>query len=406
MFEKYMRYYLARKLLGCVAAVALLGQSPYSVAVETKGRSSTGTQLRILLIAHRIFDGIDFQSDRSILIEGQTVAEVGPQDLLISRADQVIDLGDATLLPGFIELHAHSVIRNVPGDTILRHGVTTVRDVGGPLLQGSGGVGRLRLLTAGPIITVQSGYPISVFGKGYIAEAVETTDQAKALVRKLVDGGASVIKIALEPGGEPGAPWTQGHHGTAAPPWPMASRETVAAIVGEAHRLGKIVTAHIGENAGATIALTTGVDEWAHVPCLEIDDALIAQAAQRKVKVVTTLDTMSHCPGVFTNARKLVNAGVSLLYGAEIAHTDIPWGIDAQELQLMHHVAGMSTVEVLRAATSEAGKELGMEPLGRLVVGAPADLIAVKGDPEQSLKILEYPDLVISGGVIVSNNFK
>ena len=46
--------------------------------------------------------------------------------------------------------------------------------------------------------------------------------------------------------------------------------------------------------------------------------------------MVTTLDTMSQCPGVFTNAKKLAKAGVSLLYGAEIAHGDIPWGIDAQ----------------------------------------------------------------------------
>lgn len=51
-----------------------------------------------------------------------------------------------------------------------------------------------------------------------------------------------------------------------------------------------------------------------------------------KVRVVTTLDTMSHCHGVYTNTRKLSRAGVSFLYGAEIAHQDIPWGIDAQEL--------------------------------------------------------------------------
>jgi imidazolonepropionase-like amidohydrolase len=109
---------------------------------------------------------------------------------------------------------------------------------------------------------------------------------------------------------------------------------------------------------------------------------------------------------VLANARKLAKAGVALLYGAEIAHTDIPWGIDAQELHLMHQVAGLSTDQILRAATSEAGRELGMAPLGRLEPGAPADLIAVKGDAEHNLKILEYPDLVMSGGVIVSNNFK
>ncbi len=389
---------------GCAMVAALLALTTRTCANEDQPQRENAET--VLISAHKLFDGTHFHQDQGILLSGKVVVAVGDPESLRNRAARTIDLQDATILPGFIELHAHSLIRNVPLDIILRHGVTTVRDVGGPLVSISGGVGKLRLLTAGPILTVQNGYPISTFGKGYIAESADTPEQARALVRKLVDGGAAVIKIALEPGGEPGAPWTQAHHGAAAPPWPMANREIVSSIVVEAHRMGKIVTAHIGENNGAAIALAAGVDEWAHVPCMEIDDALIAQAAQQKIKVVTTLDTMSHCPGVFANARKLAKAGVSLLYGAEIAHADIPWGIDAQELQLMHHAAGMSTEEVLKAATSEAGKELSMEPLGQLIAGAPADLIAVKGDPEKNLKILEYPDFVMSGGVIVSNNFK
>jgi imidazolonepropionase-like amidohydrolase len=393
----------------CTAVAALLALIAGAFAEEDRPSSYPSqekTAETVLISAPKLFDGVRFHRDHAILIEGGLIAAIGPSEHLRERAAKTIDLQDATILPGFIELHAHSLIRKVPPDIVLRHGVTTVRDVGGPLAPVSGGAGKLRLLTAGPIITVQNGYPISTFGKGYIAESVDTPEQARALVKKLVDGGAALIKVALEPGGEPGAPWTQRHHGAAAPPWPMASREIVSAIVAEAHRLGKIVTAHIGESSGAAIALAAGVDEWAHVPCLEIDDALIAKAAQQEVKVVTTIDTMSHCPGVIANAKKLAKAGVSLLYGAEIAHADIPWGIDAQELQLMHHVAGLSTVEVLRAATSEAGRELGMEPLGHLEPGAPADLIAVKGDPEQNLKILEYPDFVMSGGITVLNNFK
>ena len=376
------------------------------------GRSRLGKQVsaepadhgRLLIYAARLFDGKELRNNAAVLIGGQEIIGVGSKEELQPKADREMDLA-STILPGFIELHAHLLLRKVPRDIVLRHGVTTVRDVGGPLLPPSGGVGELRLLTAGPIITVQGGYPISVFGKGYVAETVQSPEAARELVRKLLAGGAAVIKIALEPGGEIGAPWSMAHHASVQPPWPMSSLETVSAIVTEAHRLGKRVTAHIGEGQGAALALAAGVDEWAHVPCAEVDEAVLRQAVRQKVKVVTTLDTMSHCSGVFSNAAILANAGAHFLYGAEIAHTDVPWGIDAQELQLMHHVAGMSALDVIKAATSEAGMELGMAPLGTLSPGAPADIIAVRGDPFKDFKLLEYPDLVVSGGRIVMNQF-
>jgi hypothetical protein len=359
----------------------------------------------LLISAERVFDGHDMRDHAAVLISGSKIIAVGSREALQSQADDELALGDATILPGFIELHAHLALHKVPRDIVVRHGVTTVRDVGGPLSPPSGGVGELRLLTAGPIITIPGGYPISVFGKGYVAETVGTAAEAKELVRRLVAGGAVVIKIALEPGGEAGAPWSLGHHAGVAPPWPVASPEIVAAIVGEAHRLGKFVTAHIGESRGAAIALAAGVDEWAHVPCAAIDERLLRQAVAQKVKIVTTLDTMSHCPGVHANASALARLGATFLYGAEIAHQDVPWGIDAQELELMRRVAGMSSLDALRAATSLAGEELGLAPLGSLIAGAPADLIAVRGDPIEKLKKLEYPDLVVSGGHIVVDQF-
>lgn len=389
--------------------------SPFGATLEQKPASAPevreGNQLppklagdAVLVSARKLFDGVQFHENWSVLIHGGFIEEAGPSERLQNRAAKVLRLEDATILPGFIELHAHTLFQKVPGDTVLRHGVTTLRDLGGPLRPPAGGAGTLRRLTAGPIITTQKGYPIAVFGRGYIAETAQTPEEARSLVRRLVDGGAAVIKVALEPGGEAGAPWSS-HHAGGPLPWPIASAETVSAIVHEAHQLGKVVTAHIGESRGAAIALDAGVDEWAHVPCSELDDALIERAGGRQLRVVTTLDTMSHCPAVPANARKLAQAGVKLLYGAEIAHADIPWGIDAHELQLMRHATGMSVEEVLRSATSEAGKELGLAPLGVLIAGAPADLIAVKGDPEENLKILEYPDLVVSGGVFVVNNF-
>ncbi len=339
------------------------------------------------------------------------MASLGPSGDVRAKRARIIDLGDATLLPGFIELHGHLAFQDGPRDTVLRHGVKTVRDVGGPLLAPSGGKGRLRLLTAGPIITVPGGYPFPVFGRhghghGEVATPVETPEEARQVVRRLAAGGTAVIKIALESGGEKGAPWRTGHEASTPPPWPMPSLEIARAVVDEAHRLGKQVSAHVGEPKGVALALAAGVDEWAHVPCESVTDELLERAVRQGVRILTTLDTLSHCPGIRGNVSKLAGLGAQLFYGAEIAHMEIPWGIDAQELHLMVHLTGMTPLEVLRTATSKAGEVLGLAPLGTLSAGAPADLIAVKGNALENFKLLESPDLVISGGKIVVNHFE
>jgi imidazolonepropionase-like amidohydrolase len=402
-------------------------------------------QNRILLHAARVFDGHDMRTNLSMLVIDGRVAQVGPRGTFASENAKVIDLGDATILPGFIELHAHLSYQNVPADTVLKHGITTIRDVGGPIHQPYGGNGNLRVLTSGPIITAPGGYPIPLIGEKNIAIPVSTEKEAQETVQNLVKGGAVVIKIALEPGGEPGAPWSSnhghGHHhsgdhghpqeqvhrGHAAvshPPhhaqavqghsgmsavnkkqsWPLLSEKIVKAIVDEAHTNKRKVTAHIAEEQGAQIAINAGVDEWAHVPCDVISESLLKKAVAQKVKIVTTLDTLSKCPGVAKNARVWAELGGEFLYGAEIAHPDVPRGINAQELIYMMQFGKMGMMDVLRAATSKAGEHLGLPLLGTLQQGAPADIIVVKGDPTQNLKNLEYPDLVISGGKIVINN--
>ncbi|MCC6301412.1 MAG: amidohydrolase family protein [Gammaproteobacteria bacterium] len=367
----------------------------------------------LLLHAARLFDGIEFKTGVSVLIENGAIVRIDARDAFNGSRAEELDLGDATLLPGFIELHAHLIYRRVVEEVVLKHGITTLREVGGPLHSPYGGDGRLRVLTSGPIITAPGGYPISIMGARDIAIAVATEAEARQTVRNLAGGGAVIIKIALEPGGEAGAPWSGGHmmhrlgdaghtppmlHHSAA--WPMLSENIVKAIVDEAHRHQLNVTAHIGEARGAGIALAAGVDEWAHVPCDPLPDALLKQAVMQQVTIITTMDTLSKCHGVMQNAMTFIHLGGKLLYGAEIAHPDIPWGIDAQELNYMQ-AAGIEPLEALRTVTSKAGDYLGIPGLGTIRPGAPADLIAVKGDPLESFKTLEYPQLVMSGGRIV-----
>ena len=148
------------------------------------------------------------------MINGQ-IARIDTRESFKSSNAKVIDLGDATILPGFIELHAHLTFQNVPAATVLKHGITTIRDLGGPVHKPYGGDGSLRVLTSGPIITAPGGYPIPSLGETNIAKAVATEKEARATVRDLINKGAVVIKVALEPGGEAGAPWSSSHgHGS------------------------------------------------------------------------------------------------------------------------------------------------------------------------------------------------
>ncbi len=372
---------------------------------ETHARPAPGEPARrgfgdrYVLAADRVFDGTRVLEHHAVAVRGDRIAGVAPADHLPGPGPLIRFAG--TLLPGFIDLHGHPLLGQVPPDTILRHGITTIRDTGGPLLPSSGGDGRLRLLAAGPILTAPGGYPIPVFGPGAGVE-VPDVQTARTAVGQLVAGGAALIKVALEPGGSPGAPWS-GHQLGSPPPWAMLSLEVVRAIVEAAHEHGRIVSVHLSGPQGARLALDAGVDEWAHVPCDPISADLVAGAAAAGVRVVSTLDTQSHCTGVADNASQLVQAGIRLLYGTDLAHTDVPWGINAQELQLMLHTAdgALTPLEVLSAATARAGEHLGLAPLGRLVEGAPADLIGVRGNPLEQFKLLEYPDLVVSGGATI-----
>lgn len=90
----------------------------------------------------------------------------------------------------------------------------------------------------------------------------------------------------------------------------------------------------------------------------------------------------------------------------------MPWGINAEEMILMLNLTSPDGIDfgdvlrVFRSATSEAGKYLNYPLLGTLMKDAPADIIAVRGNPFERFKLLEYPDLVISGGHIIINDFK
>ncbi len=203
----------------------------------------------------------------------------------------------------------------------------------------------------------------------------------------LVAKGAALIKISLLAAGEEGRPL------------PTLSVDQVQAIVAAAHKHRRIVTAHVLEGKGLAIALAGGVDELAHMPCAGVTGEQIAALSDRRISVVGTLHIgqlfTAQCPDAMANARAFVAGGGRLLYGTDIP--GVPATLDLTELRLMQQ-AGLSATRVLQAATADAGRELGMAPLGTLVRGAPADLWAVRGDPTRSLQALSNPIFVMARG--------
>jgi imidazolonepropionase-like amidohydrolase len=417
-----------------VAMIFLQGVSLDALAHGGENHAADSTTSEVpalpacqILTAARLFDGINFPQDNmSVLIEGDKVKQISSAEQLNGLCENRINLGDATILPGFIESHAHINFQNVNKSLVLEHGITTVQDTGGPLMAPEGGQGTLRVLTVGPIIQppVPDGYPLNIFGGGtggydQIGIPVGSVVEAENVVADLVAGGATAIKIALEPGGESGAPWMQPHAGQSLPPtpWPILSQEIVNAIVTKAHELGKRVLVHAGENVGFERALDANVDVFAHIPCSEIREDLLQRAVNQGITFVTTIDTLASCvngttfKGIHSNTMSLASKGAKFIYGSEIGHDNVPWGINGEELHMMLHLTSGESIDftdvvnVLKAATSKAGEHLGLAPLGSLVPGAPADVIAVRGNPFEKFKLLEYPDLVISGGRTVVNKF-
>lgn len=388
-----------------------------------------------LLTAERVFDGNDVQFNKSVLVVGNKVKAVGDFAALRSQCATRYNLGDATLMPGFIESHAHITFQNVGKDKVLEHGITTVQDTGGPLLPPQGGNGTLRLLSTGPILQAQGGYPLNVFSPddtvggldkvGLAIAPAATEAEVRAIVQQLIANGASAIKIALEMGGEPGAPWmlSHGHGEVPAAPWSVLSQDQVNWIVSEAHIHGKKVLAHVGESIGFQMAKHANVDVMAHIPCAAIDHELLHEAVHDGMKFITTIDTLASCgEGLYANAHVPGHVyqdhaadGMEFpyIYGAEIAHDNVPWGINGEELHLMLHLGSGDSIDfgdvlnVLRAATSAAAANLGtgIPGLGTLTPNAPADLIAMKGNALERFKLIEYPDLVMSGGKLVVNKF-
>ena len=382
-------------------------------------------------------------TNQTILIQGDRIASVGA-DTRVPAGAQVIDLPNATVLPGLIDAHTHITMNpnfgysrlaiSVPRQALigahnakatLEAGFTTVRNVGAAGYAdvalrdaiNAGDVPGPRMLVSGPALSITGGhgdnnllpFEYNAAGDG-VADGV---DGVRHMVRQNIKYGADLIKIMAS-----GGVLSKGDD-------PQASQytpEEMKAIVEEAHRLGRKVAAHAHGAQAIRWASEAGVDSIEHGSY--IDDAAIAAMKKNGTYLVPTLylsdwfmanaekigtppDLIAKAKDVMPAARKNVArafaAGVKVGFGTDAAV--YPHGMNAHEFAVMVKL-GLTPLAAIQSATVSGADLLGWsDKIGAIEPGKWADIIAVDGDPLADVTTLERVKFVMKGGEVVKNQY-
>jgi len=396
--------------------------------------------------AARLFDGTSDRvvSPGVVVVQGGKILAVGDAAKAPAGA-QVIDLGDATLLPGLIDAHVHltmelsdnyyrdfyqQLLQLVPEQTLraipnarktLEAGFTTVRNVGADDYEdvglrnaiAAGIVEGPRMLIAVHALGATAGHgdsppfdPNLVKPLGPVNGVCDGPESCRAAVRYQIKYGADLIKM-MPSGGVLSL--------TDPVDAPELSQDEMNAIVAEAHSWGRKVAAHCHGDRAAKMAIQAGVDSIEHGSFLQ-DDTLQAMKA-KGVYLVPTLLAGEYTggkadkfpPAIATKARAALQArsqmfkdalriGVPIAFGTDSAVS--PHGLNGQEFALMTGL-GMTPAAALRAATSVGATLLGVnDRLGTLAPGKLADVVAVRGNPLDDIHTMEHPVFVMKEGTV------
>jgi imidazolonepropionase-like amidohydrolase len=435
----------------CALVGAAISHASYSAAnAQTPPAAATGPTT--VIRATRMIDpkaGTTMQNPVVVVRAGRVVSVAA--NAAIPAGATVIDLGNVTLLPGLIDAHTH-LLQNYRGElggddpnmllTVatmstakrallgakmgredLEAGITTVRDVGN---SGWGGDVALRDAinagwVTGPRIRASTRALSAAGGQFGTVQPetqklieqeyaiVSTVDEARRAVRQAFYDGADLIKVIVNTGPR------------------VLSLDEMKAIVDEARRVNRTVAAHAIGDTATRIAAEAGVSSIEHA--YAIPDDVLRMMAQKGIYLVATdypaafyVDALG--PSTLTpeqrkerlagaeqfakgNAERLmraVKAGVKVAFGSD-EYYDTPGKTRGQASLLTlqaYQEAGMSPLEVLRAATVNAAALLGWsDRIGAIEAGKLADIIAVEGDPLKDVKDLQRVKFVMKGGVVI-----
>ncbi|PYJ81276.1 MAG: amidohydrolase [Verrucomicrobia bacterium] len=410
----------------------------------------------IVLKAARLFDGKSktLAQNGVVIVQGNKIVDAG-SNLPAPTDAQVIDLGDATLSPGFMDGHTHltldfsgnynerrlkEVDLNVSEQAILatryaratvEAGFTTVRDLGSRFvgskefvdvaLRNSINKGVIvgpRMLVAtygigatGGHFDPTSGFRDMLFGHepDFSQGIADGPDAIRKAVRFEVKNGADVIKAAVSGGVLSLADEVD---------TPQLTPAEMAALVDESHRLRKKVAVHCHGDQAAKEAIEAGVDSIEHgsfmkpdtltlmknkgiylTPTLMATEWIMSKidnyppALQAKAKAAAAARS-----DMFRNAVKM---GIKVSFGTDAAV--FPHGQNAKEFKLMVDL-GMQPIDALKTATGNAADLFGIaQKTGTLEKGKFADVIAMPGDPTADITATERVSFVMKEGKIIRN---
>jgi imidazolonepropionase-like amidohydrolase len=398
-----------------------------------------------VLRAARLIDGSGAApiGPAMVRIDDERIADVG-SNIRIPAGARVVDLGDATLLPGLIDLHTHltgdervhwedALIKSTPvrdglwgarnARITLLAGFTACRDMGPawPYVDvelrraiDEGAVPGPRLMVAGAYVSSTGGAGDARQFSAYVdvplvRNLADGVDQVTKAVRVNLKNGADFIKILVT-----GAMLSTG----IAPGAQQYSDEEISAAVVEARRWGKPVAAHAHGADGIKAAIRAGVRTVDHGSFLDDEAVSLLKDSNRQVFYVPTLYTYAAIDREGDNpfpeaererARRIRDIGYAgfrraLAAGLPIGFASdaqvIPHGQNAREFSERVRL-GESPMAAIVAATSLNAEIIGWQDrIGSLSAGKLADIIAVRGDPLSDITALEHVGFVMKGGVM------
>ncbi len=389
--------------------------------------------------AGQLFDSKTGQmlSKQVVLLQGERITDVGPESQIkIPTGAKVIDLSQATVLPGMIDAHTHMfnpprpsmsretstliAVQNLQAD--LQAGITSARDMsshgngyGDVDMRNAINEGRIdgpRYLVSGRGI-VWGATPATAPANPLTSIVVRSVEEAKAAVREHIEHGVDWIKLfpsgaySFSPTGEAQYVLTY--------PLPV-----LQALIDETHRLGHKAGCHVFGGEGLKNAITAGCDTVEHAFGLvqEQADMMVAKGLaydptlQRYIEPYMNDNDDKNTGGkyrmipIFEKAVTMAAAtkGTKLMVGSGVDGATFPHGTQALELEQLVKRAGVSPARAIQSGTIVNAEVLGWaDRVGSVEKGKFADLVAVSGDPLADITELQRVKFVMKGGKIIRN---